>query len=238
MAESTALVSVEFHGTTLIATIIDGTPFVALKPICEALGLDRKAQQDRIKRHPVLSKGGVVTTLPSGGGDQQTLMLPLDKLNGWLFGVSVTRVRPELRERLTQYQSECFDVLARHFGAANPAHPALPLPEAATAPNPEPGPAMPFSLDALIAFIGSGLMNRDALLRIANASGMALYIDVRNTARQHTGWGEAVAKQITHDLPMSDLNAIVIKATQELWVRNIEVPAGRPVPQRPSTATA
>jgi len=117
-------------------------------------------------------------------------------------------------------------------GSVKPPVSALPLSDTPMQTNPEPGPAMPFSLDALISFIASGLMNRDALLRIANASGMALYQDVCNTARQHTGWGEAVAKQITHDLPIADLNAIVTKATQELWVRNIEVPAGRPVPQR------
>ncbi len=41
--------------------------------------------------------------------------------------------------------------------------------------------------------------------------------------------------KITRDLPIAGLNAIVTKATQELWVRNIEVPAGRPVPKRPQS---
>ena len=123
-----AITPVEFHGATLSATIIDGVPFVAMRPICEAIGLDWAAQFTRIKRQPVLAKGVVVTTTPSAGGDQQTVMLPLSLLNGWLFGVSVSRVKPELRERLTQYQAECFDVLARHFGAAPAAPPALPAP--------------------------------------------------------------------------------------------------------------
>lgn len=120
MAQS-ALTPVEFHGATLSVTLISGVPHIALKPICEAIGLDWKAQQDRIKRHPVLNSVAVVTTSTGTDGKRyEMLMLPLDKLDGWLFGVSVRRVRPELRERLTQYQAECFDALARHFGSAVP----------------------------------------------------------------------------------------------------------------------
>ncbi|MBH2019527.1 MAG: phage antirepressor N-terminal domain-containing protein [Burkholderiales bacterium] len=121
-----ALTPVEFHGATLSATLIDGMPFVALKPICDAIGIDWEGQRVRIQGHPVLNSVACVTKATGTDGKQYNmLMLPLNKLNGWLFGVSVRRVRPELRERLTRYQAECFDVLARHFNAA-PAAPALP----------------------------------------------------------------------------------------------------------------
>jgi P22_AR N-terminal domain len=115
MADTT-LVTVDFHGTTLHALTIDGKPYVSVRSICEALTVDPDAQLKRIKRHPVLSKGTVITTVPSGGGVQQAVCIPLDLLNGWLFGISANRVRnPELRDRLVQYQRDCFDVLARHF---------------------------------------------------------------------------------------------------------------------------
>lgn len=117
---STVLVPVEFHGATLIAVTIGGVHHVALKPISDALGLDWSAQFRRIKRHAVLAEAVVVTATPSDGGDQLTITLPLDKLNGWLFGVSVNRVKPELRDKLIQYQRECFDVLARHFLPTTP----------------------------------------------------------------------------------------------------------------------
>ena len=137
---ASTLTPVEFHGATLTVTLINGVPFVAMRPICEAIGLDWASQFTRIKRHPVLAKGVVVTTTPSAGGDQKAVMLPLDKLDGWLFGVSVRRVRPELRERLTQYQAECFDALARHFGSAAPhqdiaAASALPAPRRNRSPD-------------------------------------------------------------------------------------------------------
>lgn len=54
-------------------------------------------------------------TTPSNGGIQEMLMLPIKYLNGWLFGVNANRVKPEIKERLLEYQRECFDVLNRHF---------------------------------------------------------------------------------------------------------------------------
>lgn len=124
---ATSLVPVPFHdGTTLHAVIVDGAPHVAIRSICEALGLDWQAQHARIRRHPALNSTVSVTKTVAADGKQRELVtLPLDKLNGWLFGVSAARVRPELRERLVQYQRECFDVLARHFGQGK----ARPAPE-------------------------------------------------------------------------------------------------------------
>ena len=37
--------------------------------------------------------------------------LVLEYLPGWLFGVMTSRVREEVRDKLTRYQEECFRVL-------------------------------------------------------------------------------------------------------------------------------
>lgn len=114
MMLQTALVP--FRGQTLL-TVRDGDQVrVAIRPICEALGLNWSGQYLRITRDPVLSKGVCVMQTPSGGGVQETLTLPLDLLNGWLFGIDSRRVRPEVREQLIAYQEECYAVLARHWG--------------------------------------------------------------------------------------------------------------------------
>lgn len=43
--------------------------------------------------------------------------LPLDYLNGWLFGVNASRIKDrEVRKRLIDYQKECYQVLSRAFG--------------------------------------------------------------------------------------------------------------------------
>lgn len=45
-----ALVPVQFHGQTLVTTQHNGEPHIAMRPIVEAIGLNWKAQYDRIQR--------------------------------------------------------------------------------------------------------------------------------------------------------------------------------------------
>ncbi len=229
-----ALTPVEFHGASLFVITINNVPHVALRPIAQELGLDWAAQFSRIKRHPVLSTCVAVTTTQMPGDDQarEVFMLPLDKLNGWLFGVSVNRCKPELRPRLIQYQAECFDVLAAHFGALKPPVSTLP---SAQMQNPTNPPAMPFSIDTLLTFISSGLIDQSVLLRIANESSMTLFKDVTNT--KDAPWGEAVAAQINASLPQADLRVIVNRAVMELFGRAALAAKTRTVPQRANFTT-
>jgi len=110
-----SIITVPFHEQSLLATIVDGIPHVAMKPICENIGIDWSAQAQKIKRHPVLSKGMVIITTPSKGGIQEMLTLPLRMLNGWLFLIDSSRVKPEAKNKVLEYQEECFEVLANHF---------------------------------------------------------------------------------------------------------------------------
>jgi ferritin-like metal-binding protein YciE len=96
--------------------------YVPVRPICDYLGLDWSAQYRRINRDPVLSgavQGVAITTTPSvdgrGGGLQEMSCLPLKFLPGWLFGVSATRVKDDLREKIIRYQRESYDVLWEAF---------------------------------------------------------------------------------------------------------------------------
>jgi hypothetical protein len=103
------LISVNFHDQSLAAAVLDGKPYVAMKPICENLGLQWRAQYHRIKRHPVLNQVVSMTDTTSYGQDGKTynaemLMLPLDYLNGWLFGIDISRIKEELKPRLMEYQ--------------------------------------------------------------------------------------------------------------------------------------
>lgn len=121
---STTLAAVEFHGATLVTTLVDGVPHVALKPLAEAIGLDWNGQYQRATRDPVLSSVMCVTHTTGGDGKRYEMTcLPLKHLNGWLFGVDANRVAPEVRDRLIEYQRECYDVLADYWqkgGAINP----------------------------------------------------------------------------------------------------------------------
>ena len=112
---NTQLETIQFHNQSLIVLNHENKPYIAMKPICENIGLDWHAQRQRIHRHHVLSKGEVMITSPSKSGNQEYLCLPISMLNGWLFGIDTNRVKPEIRQKLEQYQLECFDVLYNHF---------------------------------------------------------------------------------------------------------------------------
>ncbi len=109
------ITTVNFRNDTLFAVERDDGVFVAIKPICDSLGIDWKAQKNRIERTTALAKGRVITTLPSVGGPQETVCLRLDLINGWLFGIDASRVKPECRDIVIAYQEECHTVLFRHF---------------------------------------------------------------------------------------------------------------------------
>lgn len=121
---STTLAAVEFHGATLVTTLVDGVPHVALKPVCTAIGIDWEGQHKRLSGHPILSSVISVTEMTGGDGKTYKMTcLPLKHLNGWLFGVDANRVDPAVRERLLEYQRECYDVLADYWqkgAATNP----------------------------------------------------------------------------------------------------------------------
>jgi len=108
-------VTIDFHDTAIPTFNVEGIIRVAMRPICDAIGLDWEGQRQRIRRHPVLSKGACMIKAPSKSGIQKFLTLPLNKLNGWLFGIDANRTKPEIREKLVEYQAECFDVLSDYW---------------------------------------------------------------------------------------------------------------------------
>ena len=119
-----AIQTVSFHDMSLSAIMVNGVPHVAIRPICDSLGLRWGGQYNRIKRDPALnSVVSIMKTTGADGKQYRMVLLPLDKLNGRLFGVDVARVREDLRERMNWYRAECYAVLARHFGLNGPIHP-------------------------------------------------------------------------------------------------------------------
>jgi hypothetical protein len=94
------LTTIKFHNDTLYAQERDGAVFVAIKPICEGLGIDWEAQRKRIQRDQVLAEGASIMEVPSKGGLQETVTLRLDMVNGWLFGIGANQVKPEARPKV------------------------------------------------------------------------------------------------------------------------------------------
>ncbi|MFQ5419014.1 MAG: phage antirepressor N-terminal domain-containing protein [Anaerolineae bacterium] len=118
--------AVELEGDELIAVLVekDGKQviYVPINPLVEHLGLAPRSQRRRINEDPVLSEVAETVRVErpagKGGGTQEMLCLPLTFINGFLFGISASRVKEELRAKVIQYQRDCYNALAEAFGVS------------------------------------------------------------------------------------------------------------------------
>lgn len=109
--------TVNFYGDQVpVAQTGDGTLYVPLRPLTDNLGVTFAGQNERIRRDHVLA--AKVRQVRMTGGDgriREMVCLPLDMIPGWLFGISSTRLKSELQEKLDLYRAECFNVLWNAF---------------------------------------------------------------------------------------------------------------------------
>ncbi len=116
---STQLQTVSFYGTNLITLKFNDVAYTAIRPIVEALGLSWGSQSIKLNKNRE-KFGCFDIETPTNGGIQSMLCMPIKKLNGWLFSINPEKVRPDLKEKVIQYQEECFEALYNywHFGKA------------------------------------------------------------------------------------------------------------------------
>ncbi len=102
---------VPFNGQQIITAMAAGVAYVAMKPIVENLGMSWGTQQQKLMKQ--LDKFNCIhmNMVAADGKLRKLLCLPLKKLNGWLFSINPEKVRSDIRDKLIQYQEECFTVL-------------------------------------------------------------------------------------------------------------------------------
>lgn len=103
----------EFNGKTIYFLAIDGKYWIAIKPICEALGINYDRQYKNLLKHRILS--GVYAKQhmhDSSGRLQQMISLPEEYIYGWIFSINSDS------EELARYQDECYHVLFHYFHGA------------------------------------------------------------------------------------------------------------------------
>ena len=104
--------TINFNNQQLLTVEKDGIKYVAVKPICENLGLDWDSQRKRIDRDDVLSSVKVIITATgSDYKNYEMVCLPIDYINGFLFGIDTSRVSEEIRPVVLYYKRECYKAL-------------------------------------------------------------------------------------------------------------------------------
>ena len=112
MANQISTQTISFNHQSLVTFKQNGTHYTAMKPICENIGLDWKSQYSRMKRYDVLNSTMVIITIVAEDGKKREMIcLPIEYLNGWLFGIDINRCKPEIRDTLIKYKKECYQAL-------------------------------------------------------------------------------------------------------------------------------
>jgi hypothetical protein len=109
--------TVKVNGVTIECPFENGENYVAVKSICEALGIDHKSQFERIKNDRKLKDVYTVSVYASDtmGRKQEMFCIPLKYVFGWLFSIDESKVNEANRENFIRYKDECYEVLYNHF---------------------------------------------------------------------------------------------------------------------------
>jgi hypothetical protein len=98
------------NGKIIVFLNKDGVYWIALKPICQALGVDYIEQFKDTKSDSILGPALCKHTMQLPGDQSRSMVcLPEEYIYGWIF--SLKSKNPEL----IHYKKECYHLLYQHF---------------------------------------------------------------------------------------------------------------------------
>ncbi|HCN1238133.1 TPA: phage antirepressor N-terminal domain-containing protein [Escherichia coli] len=102
---------VPFNGQQILTAVAAGVTYVAMRQIVENIGIDWTGQSVKLRKMKDKFNCRDISMVAADGKLRKLLCIPLKKLNGWLFSINPEKVRADIRDKLIQYQEECFSVL-------------------------------------------------------------------------------------------------------------------------------
>jgi len=89
-----------FELPVLAARAPDGRIYLAIRDLCDAVGINRESQMRRLRADPDLSLGLQTFRVLTAGGRQPQEFLLLEHVPLWISGVTRRKSPPEIKERL------------------------------------------------------------------------------------------------------------------------------------------
>ncbi|MCR2000201.1 phage antirepressor N-terminal domain-containing protein [Bacteroides acidifaciens] len=90
--------------------------FVAIRPICEALGVDPEGRRQRIERDEILGPTAcMIKAVASDGKDREMYAIPYCYVFGWLFSIDISKVNENVKASVLEYKLACYKALFTHF---------------------------------------------------------------------------------------------------------------------------
>lgn len=100
----------------IIIATIDNEKYVAIKPICEALGVNYDSQIEKINSDEILSQLTPLRGLVGADGNKRKMRsISLKFVFGWLFTINPKNVKPEIKQQIIDYRMECYNALFDSF---------------------------------------------------------------------------------------------------------------------------
>jgi hypothetical protein len=114
--EKSTVSTVAKINNTEIVVIENGEKRVAIKPICDALGVAYQGQIDKIKTDEILGTTIMLSmTVGADGKDREMQTIPFKFVFGWLFTINPKNVSPAAKEAVIKFKLECYNALYNHF---------------------------------------------------------------------------------------------------------------------------
>lgn len=107
-----ATIVAKINNQEIVVINQDGEKRVAVKPICDALGIDwpsqlRKLKSDRIFKEVI----SLSRTVGADGKHHEMVTIPVMYVFGWIFTIHPTKVAPEAKESIIRNKKECYDAI-------------------------------------------------------------------------------------------------------------------------------
>lgn len=100
----------EFNGKTLVFLAVDGQYWIALKPICEALGVNYNREYQNLNNDPIFSQLFAIQQMVGADNKVRKMVsLPEKWIYGWMMQINSSS--PDLIE----YRRLCYEILNDYF---------------------------------------------------------------------------------------------------------------------------
>lgn len=106
----------KINGVEIVSVEKDGTIYVPIKPICDAIGIESEPQRVKIQNDEFFnSTTTIIVVVAADGKEREMVCLPLRYVYGWLATINPGKVAESARDAVIRYRRECYDVLYEHF---------------------------------------------------------------------------------------------------------------------------
>lgn len=105
--------TVKFYDQEIDVIFHENLPYIIVRQISDNIGINYNTSRDQIQKRNDINHTLKYIKLPTNGGTQRYLCLPLSMLNVWLQKLVPSRTK--VGDMLMKYQCECFNFLFDHF---------------------------------------------------------------------------------------------------------------------------